>query len=138
MAGDGIVNRNSKNLLRNLVLVIEPQLDVDADEVDRSVRQLRAELKDLDVESVAMTAGNVPPGAKGLDPAFVGTLLITLSATGGVFAVLIETVRDWLLRHAAARRITVTIDDDTIVLETCSARDRTALIDAYIRRHQEK
>jgi hypothetical protein len=49
---------------------------------------------------------------------------------------LIETVRDWLARHAAARRISVTIDGDTVVLEKGSEQERSALIEAYIRRHE--
>ena len=139
MAGRRVVNGGGDNLLRDLVLVVEPQRDADADEVDRSVRRLRVELKDLDVESVVtVTSENVPLGAKCVDPPTIGTLLVTLSATGGVFAVLIEAVRDWLARHAAARRVSVTIDGDTIVLEKCSAQERSALIDAYIRRHEEK
>lgn len=136
MAGYG-VDRGSGSVLRDLVLVVESEPDVDPDEVDRSVRQLRAELKDLDIESVAPVASeNVPLGAKGVDPLSVGALLITLSATGGVFTVLIATVRDWLTRHAAAQRISVTLDGDTIVLEKGSAQERSALIDAYMRRHE--
>jgi hypothetical protein len=132
MAGHGL-DRTSDSVLRDLVLVVESE----PDEVDRSVRQLRAELKDLDIESVVpMNSGDAPLGAKGGDPFSLGALLITLSASGGVFSVLIETARDWLARHAAARRISVTVDGDTIVLEKSSARERDALIEAYIRRHE--
>jgi Effector Associated Constant Component 1 len=131
------VDRGSDNVLRDLVLVVESEPDVDPDALDRSVRQLRAELKDLDVESVTpLTLENAPPGAKGVDPSSLGDLLITLPASGGVFTVLIETVRDWLARQAAARSISVTIDGDTLVLEKSSAQERTALIDAYLRRHE--
>lgn len=124
------------SVLRDLVLVVESEPDVDPDEVDRSLRQLRAELKELDIESVTPTsARNAPPGAKGVDPVSLAALLITLSAAGGVFTILLETARDWLARHAAARRISVTINGDTIVLERGSAQERGALIEAYIRRH---
>jgi hypothetical protein len=136
MAGRG-VDRGSDSVLRDLVLVVESEPEVDPDALDRSVRQLRAELKDLDVESVApLISGNAPPGAKGVDPSGLGDLLITLPASGGVFTVLIETARDWLARHAAARSISVTIDGDTLVLEKSSAQERTALIEAYLRRHE--
>jgi hypothetical protein len=138
MAGPG-VDRGSDSALRDLVLVVESEPDVDLDEVDRLVRQLCAELKDLDVESVAPVASeDVPLGAKGVDPFSLGALLVTLSATGGVVTVLIETARDWLVRHAAARRISVTIDGDTLVLEEGSEQERSALIDAYMRRHEVK
>lgn len=136
MVGYG-VDRGSDSALRDLVLVVESEPDADSDEIDRSVRQLRAELKYLDVESVIpVTSEDAPLGAKGIDPFSLGALLITLTATGGVFTILIETVRDWLARHASARRISVTIDGDTIVLEKGSAQERSALIEAYMRRHE--
>jgi len=120
-------------------MVLESEPDVDLDEADRSGRQLRAELKNLDVESITPADLEIaPPGAKGVDPSSLTALLITLSAAGGVFPVLIETARDWLARHAAVRRISVTIDGDTLVLEKGSERERSALIDAYLRRHEVK
>jgi hypothetical protein len=131
------VDHGSDSALRGLVLVVESEPDVDPDVLDRSVRQLRAELEDLDVESVApLTSEKASPDAKGIDPSSLGALLITLPATGGVFTVLIETARDWLARHSAARSISVTIDGDTIVLEKSSAQERTALIESYLRRHE--
>jgi hypothetical protein len=92
---------------------------------------------DLEVEAVtSVTSENAPSDAKGVDLVSVGALLVTLSATGGVLPVLIETTRDWLARHTAARRISVTIEGDTIVLEKSSETERSALIEAYIRRHE--
>lgn len=138
MVDYGVV-RGSGQALRDLVLVVEPEAGVEQDELDRLVRQLRAEIKNLDVEAVASMAWEYAPmGAKGVDPSYLSALLITLSATGGVFAVLIETARDWLRQRAAARRISVTIDGDTIVLEKGSTQERNALIDAYMRRHEVK
>jgi hypothetical protein len=135
MAGHGVA-RGSDRVLRDLILVVEPAPDVDLDEVDRSARQLRAELNDLDVESVAPASSDkAPPGAKGVDPASLTALLITLSATGGVFTVLLETARDWLARHASARRVSVTMDGDTLVLEKASPQEQRTLIKAYLCRH---
>lgn len=136
---DHSVVRSSDGSVRDLLLMVEPQSDVDSDEVDRSTRQLRAELKDLDIESIThVVSRDAPPGTKGVDPSSLTALLITLSATGGILTILIETARDWLARQAAVRRISVTIDGDTIVLEKGSARERSALIDAYIRHHEAK
>jgi len=123
--------------LRDLLLVLEPEPGVDPDDVERSARRLRVELRELDVESVdSVMSGRAPEGAKGVDPLGLGALLITLSATGGVFTVLMHTARDWLARQATAHRISVTIDGDTIVLEKACAQERSELIDAYIRRHE--
>ena len=123
--------------LRRLTLVVESDADADPVEVDRLVRQLRAELEHVDVEDVEpIGASAVPEGAKGADPYSIGALLVTLSAAGGVFSLLIETARDWLGRQAAADKISVTIDGDTLVLEKTSKNERGALIEAYIRRHE--
>lgn len=131
------VDPGSGSLLRDLVLIVEPEPDIDPEGVDRLVRQLRAELENLDVESVGpVNPENAPPGAKGVDPFSAGALLITLTTTGGVVTTLIEVARDWLARHAAAQRISVTIDGDTIVVEKASVQERGALIEAYLRRHE--
>lgn len=123
--------------LRTVLLVLEPRPEVEPDEAERAVRRLRAELTELDVESVTLVASRTAPaGAKGIDLSSLGTLLVTLSATGGVITIMLHTARDWLARHATARRISVTIDGDTIVLEKASPHERAALIDAYIRRHE--
>ncbi|MGH3900609.1 MAG: effector-associated constant component EACC1, partial [Pseudonocardiaceae bacterium] len=107
--------------MRNLLLVLEPEPDVDPDKAERSARWLRAELTVLDVESISWAASEAAPErAKGVDPATLAALFITLSDPGGVLTVLIDTIRDWLARNASARRISVTIDCDTIVLEKAS------------------
>lgn len=126
----------SDSAARDLLLVVEPEQEVDFEKVDRSVRQLHAELKDLDVESVTRLASkNTPIGAKG-DTYSLYTLLITLTTAGGVLPVLMETARDWLARNAVAGRISVTIDGDTLVLEKSTTHERQALIEAYLRRHE--
>jgi hypothetical protein len=64
MAGHG-VDRRSDGARRDLVLVVESEPDLDPSEVDRLVRQLRAELVDLDVECVtSVISEDAPVGAK--------------------------------------------------------------------------
>jgi hypothetical protein len=130
------MNSDEAHDVLNLVLVLEPDPKLDMEEGERLARQLRAEVAELDVESVAFAAGGaVPAGAKAADPVTVGALVVALSASGGVFTSLIETVRDWLGRHADKHRISVTIDGDTIELERASAEQQRELIEAYVRRH---
>jgi hypothetical protein len=120
----------------SLLLVVEfdPELEPDAGE--RLVRQLRAELAELDVDSISPAAGGTAPdGAKGADAVTVGAMVVALSASGGVFTALIGTLREWLGRQSGRHRISMTMDGDTIELERASAGQQQALIDAYIRRH---
>jgi hypothetical protein len=120
----------------NLLLVLEPDPGLDPDACERLTRQLRTELVELDVESVVPAmGGTAPDGAKGTDPVTLGAVIVALSASGGVFTGLIETLRDWLGRHAGRHRISVTIDGDTIELERATAGQQRDLVDAYVRRH---
>ncbi|MEU6381703.1 hypothetical protein [Streptomyces sp. NPDC046909] len=117
-----------------LSIAFDPELD--SEPAERLVRQLRAEISELDVESVGPTlAGTAPDGAKGTDAVALGAVVVALSASGGVFTSLIETLREWLSRHSARHRISLTIDGDTIELDRASAAERRELIDAYVRRH---
>lgn len=124
------------DLVVDVVLDFTPDPEVDQEAADRLVRQLRAEIAALDVESVRLAAGGPPPeGAKGTDALTLGAVVVALSASGGVFTSLIDTVRDWLGRSSARHRISVTIDGDTLELDRASDAERQALIDAYVRRH---
>ncbi|WP_448623721.1 effector-associated constant component EACC1 [Geodermatophilus sp. URMC 64] len=119
-----------------LRLVLQPEPGADAEEADRLSRQLRTELRELDVDDVrTVSDGAAPPGAKG-DAASIGEWLLTLSAGGGVFTTVVATLRDWLGRRAGAHRIKLTIDEDTIELSAASDAERAELIEAFVRRHQ--
>ena len=120
----------------SVLLVVRPDAESDPDIRERLARQLRTELVELDVESAALvTDGTRPDGAKGADAVTLGAVVVALSASGGVFTALIETLRDWLGRHSARHRIVVTVDGDTIELERASVGQQQALVDAYIQRH---
>ena len=120
----------------NVLLVLEPDPELDPEACERLTRWLRSELAELDVESVGLAAGGtVPDGAKGTDPVTLGAVIVALSASGGVFTGLIETLRDWLGRHSGRHRISVTIDGDTIELERASSAQQRELVNAYLRRH---
>lgn len=119
-----------------VLLVVAPDPELDPEAGERVTRRLRAEIADLDVESVRPgPSAPAPAAAKGTDAVALGAVIVALSASGGVFTALVETVRDWLARSSARHRVSLTIDGDTIELERVSAAERRDLIDAYIRRH---
>src|SRR4051812_31078212 len=91
----GVMSDGARQPLQ-VLLALEGEPGADPEEIERLSRQLRAELLELDVDRVAaVPAGPSPPGAKG-DAVSVAQWLLTLSATGGVFATVVATVRDWL------------------------------------------
>ncbi|GLW34984.1 effector-associated constant component EACC1 [Actinoplanes regularis] len=120
----------------SLLVVVEPDAELGPEAAERLVRGLRRELSELEVGSVVPASGGpAPDGAKGSDAVTLGAMVVALSASGGVFTVLINTLSDWLERQSRRHRILVTIDGDTIELERASASERQALLDAYQRRH---
>jgi hypothetical protein len=66
----------------DVLVVLEPDDESDEEEVERLSRGLRAELVELDVDSVrAAGAESVPHGAKAADPVTIGAIIVALSAS---------------------------------------------------------
>jgi hypothetical protein len=117
-------------------VVLEPDPDTDPEAAERLGRQLRDELRDLDVDEVEPVQGTVPPdGAKSGALASLTEWLVTLSG-GGVIAPVIGTITAWLARGAGSHKVTVTIDGDTLELGRASDAERAEIVDAFVRRHQ--
>ena len=119
----------------NVMVTVYPDPELDQDAEERLVRGLRAELLELDVESVTFQTVAAPDGAKSSDAITLGAILVALSASGGVLTTLVEVLRDWLGRRAGRHKISVTIDGDPIVLEHATTEQQRALVEAYIERH---
>jgi Effector Associated Constant Component 1 len=120
-----------------LTVVLEPDPDTDPEDRERLGRQLRDELRALDVDDVtAADAGPPPEGAKSGTGAALTEWLVTLSAGGGVFVTVIGTLKDWLSRRAEGHKVTVTIDGDTLELSAATPVERAELIETFVRRHQ--
>ena len=65
-------------------LIINAGPEADAEEMERLTQQLRAELLELDLESVGLVkAGEAPDKAKVVDPISWGAVFLTLAASGG-------------------------------------------------------
>ena len=79
-----------------LTLLVKPG-DADQDELDLTTRRLCTELQDLPIDSVSLaTAGELPAGAKAVDPVSIGAL--TLSLAPIVVPALIELLKSWMAR----------------------------------------
>jgi hypothetical protein len=115
-------------------LVVEPAEEADPEVLDRLTRRLRAEVAELDVDA-ALEAEEPPEGAKSADAVTIGAIVVALSASGGVFNALVETLRDWLRRQSERHKVSITIDGDTIELERADSEQKQALVDAYVARH---
>ena len=101
------------------------------EEVAGLARRLRAELLDLDVESIEpLSEETVPEGAKGLS-GLAGALAVRL----GVVALgkVVARVRDWASRND--RTVEVTIDGDTVKITGATLQQQEQLVNVWLARH---
>ena len=112
-------------------------LDADAQELDAAAGRLRQELLQLDVASVDRRyAGAPPPGARAVEVAMLGALLVKLAATPGLLRGVVGAVQSWAARSGAT--IKLKIGTDTIEVTGASSDQRQQLIDNWIQRHSPK
>jgi hypothetical protein len=107
--------------------------ETDEEELGRLTGQLRRRLLDLDVESVELVrGGHAPAGARAVDPAAIGSLLISLSPQ--VLPMVLELVTSWV-KSRPVNEVEVTMGRDTIRIRNPSTEDEHALLEAFLRRH---
>ena len=109
--------------------------DTDAEELAQIVGRLRAELLDLDVDTVRQPVhGEAPQDAKGADLLAAGQLVVGLVATPEVLASIIGAVRSWLGRNSA-RSVKLTLGGDALEVSGVSSAEQDRLIDLWVARH---
>ena len=109
-------------------------LDGDAEEVARATLQLRRELLDLDVDVVeAVGAGEPPPGARAVDIAALGALVVNI-ADPQLLAAVVSAVRSWLAA-SSRRSIKLQLGGDALELTGVSSKEQRRLADEWLARH---
>jgi len=123
----------------SVILKINTSQDYDAEEIERLTIQLRRDIEELDVEEVTSIKGDAspPPGSKSGDIVTLGSLLVTLAASGGVFTSLIDTLKSWLSRHQH-NTITIEIGQDKFQVSGISSDDQQKLINSWIERQKQR
>jgi hypothetical protein len=121
---------------RPATLGIQVELGPDADdeEVAEATLQLRRELLDLDVDSVDLpTAGQPPPGTRGVEVAALGALLVSVTQSQ-LLAPVLAAVRSWL-GGSPQRSIKLELEGDTLELTGVSSSEQRRLVDEWLQRH---
>jgi len=116
-------------------LFIELSLeDGDRAELDDLTRQLRAEVEELNVDSVEeVSAGSAPQGTKAADFSALGQMAVTLAPT--IIPPLFDLLKSWVQRKPSTPvKVTVKVGRKTAQIEydptQTSAKDLDALIKA--------
>lgn len=113
-------------------------LDVAADpeELDGLTDSLRRDLLDLEELRVARASdGDIPPGARGVDPESVSQLVVAVGATAPVLRQFVTTVADWWRRRQETRpgRVEIAMGDNRLVLDSATPEQQDRLIEAFLR-----
>ena len=118
-----------------LSVELQAESDTDAEELTQITGRLRAELLDLDVDTVRQPVlGEAPEDAKGAGLLAAGQLVVGLVATPEVLASIIGTVRSWLGRNLA-RSVGLTLGGDALEVGGVSSAEQDRLIDLWVSRH---
>ena len=105
------------------------------EELEAAGGSVREELLALDVTSVrAMPGGPAPDGARGLDAATLGAMLVSLPATPPVLAAVVDVLRRWIGRSDGKRSVRIEIAGDSLELSRVSDEEQTLLIEDWLRR----
>ncbi len=119
----------------DLVVELGGGVEADAEELAGLAYQLRRELLQLDVETVSLArSGQTPPGAKGIEAAAMGILLVKLVSSSGLLTAVADVVRSWLSRNPG-RSVRLEIDGDRIEVAGISSAEQRRLIGTWIAHH---
>jgi hypothetical protein len=119
-----------------LTLEVNVGRDGDAADIEHAATQLRTELLELDVDSVErVSAGDIPSGAKGIEAAALGALIVKWVDSSGLRA-LAAVLGNWLDRDKN-RSIKLRIGGDVLELTGLSPADQSRLIEHWITHHGE-
>jgi len=110
--------------------------DVDAEEMARLCRWLRDELLDLDIDRLDDVTGDVPSGAKSGTAISLGTMIVTLSDSA-VLAAVVGVLRGWV-RRGADRKVTIQLGKDRLEIRGTLDEREAGLIARWLDQHGGK
>lgn len=108
--------------------------------LDTLTRQLRDELRQLDVRDVrpAPASTTPPPGTRGFDVATIGQLVVAMVGTQGLAGV-VTAVLSWLKRgHEAPRTVRLELGGDVLELSAASSEEQDRLVAMFLSKHAER
>ncbi|GGY07780.1 hypothetical protein [Streptomyces hiroshimensis] len=113
----------------------------EAEHIEKLTGHLRRELLRLDVDDVtSLPAGaQAPPGARAVDPAQVGALLVNLGASAGALQQVVGMIQAWWGRCRESRpSLRLTFDDDVLEISEATPEQVSEAFDLFVRRHSPR
>ena len=118
---------------------LEINLRVDEDvsplEMEELTAAIRRELLLLDVQSVdRVSGGPAPEGAKGIELAALGALIVNVSRATPVLGQVIDVIQAWSAR-SPNRTVKLTLEGDTLELGGMSESQQRQVVKDWMARH---
>jgi hypothetical protein len=112
--------------------------EVTPEETVGTTQGLRSELLDVDEVSEVRraSAGEPPPGARAVDAAAIGALVVAVEPTITALSHVVSVVRDWLSHRGdtqpQGKSVRITVNGQSIELGAATAAQQQALVDEFI------
>jgi hypothetical protein len=105
----------------------------DGERLQELAQSLRSELLELDVTDVTpLRGGEPPPGARAIDAAAAGALLVVVKGSLDLLDRLVSAVRSWLGRRPAPCSVEVAIGDRVLRVSNASPEQQERLIAEFL------
>jgi hypothetical protein len=109
--------------------------DVSPLEMEELTAAMRRELLLLDVQSVdRVSGGPVPAGAKGIELAALGALLVNIGKATPVLGQVVAVIQAWAAR-SPDRTVKLTLEGDTLELGGMSEDEQRRVVRDWMARH---
>lgn len=121
--------------LNQLEINLRVDDDVSPLEMEELTAAIRRELLQLDVQSVdRVSGGPAPEGAKGIELAALGALIVNLGKATPVLGQVIDVIQAWAAR-SPNRTVKLTLEGDTLELGGMSETQQRQVVKDWMARH---
>lgn len=121
--------------LNQLEINLRVDDDVSPLEMEELTAAIRRELLQLDVQSVDRVSGGLAPeGAKGIELAALGALIVNLGKAAPVLGQVIDVIQAWAAR-SPNRTVKLTLEGDTLELGGMSETQQRQVVKDWMARH---
>jgi hypothetical protein len=105
----------------------------DDERLDALTTALRRELMVLDVEDVEwVRQGEIPPGARAVELAAVGALLVIFKESAELVKGIVTAVRSWMMAAPPGRSVEITVGDATLKVASATVEQQDKLIIEFL------
>lgn len=123
--------------MENELQILLAEEEAEAERVAELTGYLREELLELDVDDVTTLPGEeAPPGARAVEVAQIGALLVTLGSSTNALNQVITVIRSWMGRHHHTHpSLRLQMGDDVLEIHKATDDQITEAFEMFLQRH---